>query len=118
MGEYYPHHPVIKNFWSVFSEFETSNKKKFLGELDSFLCLCECVSVCSSGVFLGCVGVWICLCMDGSVSVSLGVYGYVFVLLCTSYGVGMRMGGCCCVVCGCVRVCVDGFVSVCGCVQT
>ena len=29
LGEYYPNHPVIQNFWIVFNEFDLTNKKKF-----------------------------------------------------------------------------------------
>ncbi|XP_028404345.1 probable E3 ubiquitin-protein ligase HERC4 [Dendronephthya gigantea] len=30
LGEYYSNHPVIKNFWDVFNDFEIAYKKKFL----------------------------------------------------------------------------------------
>ncbi|CAB4021746.1 probable E3 ubiquitin- ligase HERC4, partial [Paramuricea clavata] len=30
LGEYYPNHPVIQNFWNVFNVFDMTNKKKFL----------------------------------------------------------------------------------------
>lgn len=39
LGEYHGNHPVIQNFWSVFNELDTTNKKKFLGMLLCFVLL-------------------------------------------------------------------------------